>query len=188
MDVAVEIAGVTLADDCGDAAPPPARPAKPASAAANQVVPAPGATQGPSAGGCADPRNCQGPTHPACDQTSMQLSLRATAGPGPMTVKVKQVELVDAAGKVVGRLTARKPSRWDDQGNYVTWDETMAPGKTVATSYTLSSPDWNAISNGRWNAQGKLFTLRVTVTVGSAERTVEKQSITPVMIEPQIQT
>jgi hypothetical protein len=52
----------------------------------------------------------------------------------------------------------------------------------------LSSPDWNAIAGGRYGAQGKLFTLRVTVTVGSSEKTVEKLSITPIMIEPAVQT
>jgi hypothetical protein len=177
MDVAVEISGVTLADDCGDAAPPPARPAiAPAAKAASVDASEPRQSQsrsprGPSAGGCADPSNCHGPSvpHHECEQTSMQLSLRGTAGPGPTTVKVKQVELLDA-GKVVGQLTARKPSRWDDQGNYVTWDETVAPGKTLATSYVLSSPDWNAIAGGRYGAQGKLFTLRVTVTVGTPRR------------------
>ncbi len=193
MDVAVELSGVTLGEECGDSAPPPSQPA--ASPAASQAAkPASdnsvSSMRQPSAGGCADPANCHGPTQrqALCEQTSMQLSLHASGGPGPMKIQIKKIDLLDASDKVLGQLTARKPSRWDDKGNYVTWDESIAPSQTIATSYLLSSPDWNKISNGRLNAQGKLFKLRVTITVGSSERTVEKQVMTPFAIEPTIQT
>ncbi|HEU0035038.1 MAG TPA: hypothetical protein VFQ53_30640 [Kofleriaceae bacterium] len=173
----VELAGVTLADDCDGSAEPPARPGTVARAAA--------ADQGISAGGCADPSNCHGPTQPPCQQTSMQLSVKTTEA---ATVRIKKVELLDATGNVVDTLVASKPSRWDDTGNYVPWDEHVAAGQTLATSYTLSSPAWNRVAKDRWSAHTKTFQLRVVVTVGSAEQTIEKRSITPVMLEPPVAT
>ncbi len=202
-DVAIELSGVTLGDDCGAAAPPPAQPGRLASAdslhapSAGGRAPSADSARAPaatSAGACADPRNCHGPAlaDQACEQTSMQLSLRATRGPGPTTIRVKQVELLDASGKVVGVLTASKPSQWDAKGNYVTWNESVAPSQVLATSYTLSAPDWTAISNGRWNAHAMAFKLRVTVVVGTSERTsermVEKQSISPAMLPAAVST
>lgn len=163
-DVRVELGAVTLGDDCGDDAvmPPPA-PTRPG------VVARPG-------------------YRPHCDQTSMQLSLHASSGVGPTTVRVTRVELLDDAGGVLARLSSRSPTRWTQDGRYVAWDETIAPNQTLATSYALAAPDWNALTNGRWNAHTKTFQLRVTLAIGSTNHTVDKQSITPARLAPAVPT
>ena len=196
-DVAVELAGVTLGDECGTGAKPPRPPTKLAQAneatapaarePAAAKIAASEAVAVPSAGACATP-GCGGPSHytPPCEQTSMQLSLRSSGQ--ATTIKIKQVELLDASGKVVDVLTARAPSRWDDHGKYIAWNETIAANQDFATSYTLTSPNWDKIAKGRWNAHTMAFKLRVTVTIGSSDRTVEKQSLSPAMLEPAVAT
>ena len=186
-EVAIELGGVTLGDDC--AADQATRPIPPPNVTKPSPRPDTNASQPPAAeatmaaGACADPTNCQGPPPPPCDQTSMQLSLRASH---PTTLKIKKIELLDASGKVVDALAARDPSRWVND-KYVTWDEAIGAGTDVAVSYKLSSPNWAKISNGKWNAQNMLFKLRVTAAVGDSDRTIEKQSIT-VMLEPVVST
>ena len=170
--VAVELASVTLADDCGNPPPPPAAkpPAtRPAAAAVKECA-------GPK---CGHAR--------ACDQTSMQLSFKAPAGSKATTIKIKKVELLDAKGKLLEVLSARAPSRFADD-TYVAWDETIAPSATLATMYELNSPNWDKLTNGRWSAHNATFQLRVTVAIGSASKTVEKQSITPVRLAPPVPT
>jgi hypothetical protein len=180
--VAVELAGVTLADECGTGARPP----KPPNTVAERVqrdMDKPAASMAK----CAGP-NCGGSYAPqACEQTSMQLSLRSAVGT-PTTIHVKQVELLDKDGKVLEILTATSPSRWDDRGVYGSWDETVAANQTLAVSYTLSSPHWDRVAESRWKAHTKAFALRVTITAGDAEQTVDKQSIQPVMLEPPVAT
>jgi len=185
-EVNVELSGVTLADDCGDVTtrvPPPSPPPSTKDA----KVAKPSAAESISAGGCADPSNCHGPTQPPCEPTSMQLSLRAPADAKAATLRITKVELLDG-GKVVDTLTARKPSKWDDKGAYVTWDEAIAPNQTIQASYLMSPPDWNKLTGGKYNAHTKVFNLRVTFTTGNAEKTIEKQAITPVAIEPAVST
>lgn len=179
--VSVELAGVTLADECGDSGPPPKPPgivAKRAPVGQDKVD----AMEPPCHGS-----DCRQAHAAACDQTSMQLAMRSSAS-AAMTIHIKQVELLDSGGKVLEVLTARKPSKWADDGSYVSWDETVAANQTLAASYSLSSPSWDKIAEGRVKAHTKVFALRVTVTVGNAETTVEKQSIQPVMLEAPVET
>ena len=173
-DVSVELAAVTLADDCGRPPPAPARPARTAPSSPSVVAPA----------------DCGGPNcgYSRCDQTSMQLSFKAPAGVKPTTIKIKRVELLDTKGKVLEVLAVRAPARWTAEGSYVAWNETITAGQTVASTYELDSPDWDKLTNGRWSAHSKTFQLRVTVTIGSADRTVEKQSITPARLAPAVPT
>lgn len=175
-DVSVELAAVTLGDDCNDAesiAPPVARLDKP-SAAAGAPMPADICV------GCA-------PIRPHCDQTSMQLALRASPGTGATAVKIKKVELLDSRGGFLATLEARTPMRWNGE-SYVGWTQTVDAGGKLNASYLLSSPNWDALTNGRWSAHTKTFQLRVTLAIGAAERTVDKQSITPAMLEPPVPT
>jgi hypothetical protein len=184
-EVSVELSGVTLADDCGDVTERVPPPSQPKAAAGSSTKPS--AAESISAGACADPRNCHGPTQPPCEPTSMQLSLRAPADVKATTLRITKVELLDG-GKVVDTLAARKPSKWDDKGTYVTWDEAIAPDQTIQASYLMSPPDWNKLTGGKYNAHTKVFNLRVTFTTGNAEKTIEKQAITPVAIEPAVST
>ncbi len=175
LDVMVELAAVTLGDDCGDTesiAPPVAQLDKPSAAAA--PMPADICV------GCA-------PIRHSCDQTSMQLALRADPGSGSTAVKIKKVELLDSHGMLLGVLEARTPMRWDGE-SYVGWTERVAAGQKLNASYLLSSPNWDALTAGRWSAHTKTFQLRVTLAIGPSDRTVDKQSITPAMLEPPVPT
>src|SRR5262245_16256593 len=170
-DVIVELAAVTLADDCGDPnlAPPPPPP----TSMRAPMPPVPG-TPAEAPADCS-PGHC-GYAKQACEQTSMQLSLRATAGAGSTNGRVQKVEPLDTRGKVLGQLTARAPAKWMTS-SYVAWNQEIASNEKLNVTYTLSEPDWNKLG-GRWDAHNKTFQLRVTVAVGSRDRVVEKQSIT----------
>jgi hypothetical protein len=191
-EIAVELAGVTLAEDCADgiATKPITPPAQPV-----QQTPKPAAkvdanaSQDISAGACAGgPGSCRGPSQPACEQTAMQLSVKVPAGVAASSIKVKKVELLDDAGTAVGELTARAPTKWDG-GAYIAWDEALPGGAAqLSASYKLTQPDWNKLTGGRMNAPSKRFRLRVTFAIGSKDRVVEKQSITPAMPEPVVVT
>lgn len=176
-DVSVELAAVTLADDCGDAA----QPARPTTLAQGEARESAGAAMM-----CAEGADCGMPAR-SCDATSMQLSIRGSKTKAT-TIRVKKVELLDADGRFLEELTARKPSRWADDGKYIAWDETVAANQTVAASYLLRAPNWTKVAKNRWEAHTKKFQLRVTVIVGDSEQTIEKQSITPVMMQPEVVT
>ncbi len=171
-EVTVELAGVTLGDDCADGvstkriAPPSAD-----SSAARPVT----------EGDCGVP-GCTTPVN-ACEQTVMQLALDVPADAAATTIKIKRVELLDDQGELFSALTARAPSKWSGSA-YVAWDETVPAGKArLAVSYKLSAPDWSK-THGKLGASGKRFTLRVTTTISDRERTLEKQTLVLVMPEP----
>jgi hypothetical protein len=73
-------------------------------------------------------------------------------------------------------------------GAYQKWNEKLAGKDPVRATYNLTSPDWNKLTGGRMNAPSHVFQLRVIVTVGGAERTIEKQAITPARVEPMVVT
>jgi hypothetical protein len=183
-DVTIELAAVTLGDDCPAPAPasvPVNAPASPAVVATPSDAPAPGKAS-PAA-------RCAGPScgRMRCDQTSMQLTIATQPATKPTTIKGSKVELLDDKGKVLEVLTAREPTRWDTD-KYVTWDEALAPRQSVKASYALSAPSWDKLTNGRWNAHTRTFQLRVTVTIGTGTRTVQRQSITAARLPPAVPT
>jgi hypothetical protein len=182
QEVAVELAAVTLADDCGLN---PALPAPKIKADADEGKRAPDAKRKPGS----DDLDCggMGCGRGACEQTSIQLSIKATATAKPTTIKVKKVELLDDKGKLLETLTAKQPSRWNAK-KYIAWNESVAAGETLATSYLVSSPNWNKLTNGRRNAHTKKFQVRVTLAVGTQSRTFEKQVTAPAMVEPDVDT
>lgn len=182
--ISVDLAAVTLADDCGDAGRPPPPP-PPATITASKTSPAAAAPAE-----MAVPADmCEGcaPSQGACEQTSMQLAIRAGGATQPTTIRIKHVELLDEAGKLVERLAPRAPTQWSGDA-YRPWQETVAPGQSLAASYRLSAPDYDGMSGGRWQAHTRRFQLRVTVVVGDAERTIEKLAIAPAMLEPPVPT
>jgi hypothetical protein len=178
-DVGVELAAVTLADDCGDQEPAPqATTQAPATPAAGAPMPA---------DSCAPGHDCGGSfARHACEQTSMQLAFKASAGAKSATVRVKRVELLDADGGVLGELRSRGAKLWTNN-QYVAWNQIIGPDEAVSATYSLESPDYEAFG-GRWSAHEKTFQLRVTIEVGDRERVVEKMSITPAMLEPPVPT
>jgi len=103
-----------------------------------------------------------------CEQTAVHLAVRSPAGTSATTIKMKRVELLDREGKLVEVLTAHSPSKWGTE-TFVAWDETTVPGQNMAVGYKLSTPDWTKIPN----ANKRSFKMRVTVMIGSSERTLE---------------
>jgi hypothetical protein len=179
----VDLSAVTLGDDCTPPPPPaPANPKPPAKPSSR--TPSTPSVAAPPAD-CATP-NC-GSYH-RCEQTTMQLSIKAPAGIQPTKIKIKKIELLDSKGKVLEVLTSKSPTKWDGSSSYITWNESIAAGESVKAMYNLTAPNWNKLTNGRWNAHSKTFQLRVTVTIGTANKTVEKQSITATQLPPPVPT
>lgn len=175
--LSVELAAVTLGDDC---APPPA-PAAPKPAITKppeSVVPGTPAAPMKTAPGAAYRGHC--------DQTTMQLVIKTPASFKAGTVKIKKVELLDTDGKLLQTLAARNPRSWGTV--YQPWDEKLGPAQQVKSMYDLAAPDWNKLTNGRWNAHQKTFQVRVLVEVGGANKTVTKSAITAARLPPPVPT
>jgi hypothetical protein len=185
--VTVDLASVTLADDCGDHGyiPPPTVVADKSDAKVDPASKEPMAERAASQPYCPPGAPCNNAVSHArgCSQTSMQLSFKAGAA---TTVKVTKVELLDESQKTIGTLASRLPKRWDSS-KYIAWNEQLGANERVATSYALAAPNWEDMG-GRFKAQAKKYQLRVTINVGDAEHVVEKQSISPVVMQPDVMT
>lgn len=183
-DLRVELASVTLADQCGNANMPPPVVVKTADAMTPKT-PAADAPAAPRAA-CQPNQDCSGGRRPqACEQTSMQLSFTSTH-PQPSKIEVKKVELLDDSGKLLGELTAQPAMRWGTD-KYEAWDQMVPANQTVSASYPLSALPYDKMG-GRYQAHDKQFQLRVTVSVGGKDQTVEKKAIAPTMLEPAVPT
>jgi hypothetical protein len=182
-DVSVELSSVTLADDCGDSGNPPPPPAQLAAAGSGKMTDSEKAAAEMVSASCAKGANCNFARSRGCDQTSMQLAIKSGDALG---VRIKTVELLDAAGKPLQQLAARTPTKWG-ANKYEPWDGKLAPGQLAQTSYSLAAPDWNKLG-GRMDAQTKKYQLRVVVEVGDSEHTLEKQSISPALMQPDVVT
>lgn len=163
--VDVAIASIRLADDCGT------------EAAADRKKPQEQSMAGDCAGDCNFAR--------ACDQTSLQVSLRSTAAM-KTTVGIKKVELLDAAGTTIGTLHVRAATRWATDGSYTKWDQVVSPGEVMAASYALTAPDWGAIPHGR--DPSRKVRVRVTFGVGDGEKTFEREAIVAAFADPAVVT
>jgi len=169
-NVDVEIASVTLADDCDTPI------ATTAGSRLDSTADSSMTQAGARVGG-------------GCEQTTMQLSLRsAPAGAQPTQIRIKKVELLGPDHQPLGTLTSRAPTLWTDAGQYQDWNQTIDPGQTLAASYKLSAPDWSAVPGGRWSPATQTYLIRVTLEVGTQERTVEKQAIIRAMMDPDVVT
>lgn len=167
--ITVDLASVSLAEDCGTNAKPADPVIAPPTHRKPQPPQAPKASQPPGA-----PASNSGGYHAgerACEQTTMQLSIKAE---GAGTISIKRVELLDASGKLVGTLTPRSPSTWTG-GDYQPWDERVAAGQNLTASYALSAPEWSKLPGGR--DPSLQLRVRVTVGVGNEERTLDKAAV-----------
>lgn len=188
--VKVDVSSITLADDCRPApARKPTKFAKPPPATAQRSeadVPDSGA---PVQGSCAPGANCNFRSRPVCVQSSMQLSIAASSMHSTTTIVVRKVELLNAKGKVIEVLRASGATRWDDATSaYVAWNGRVDADGTLQVSYHLSAPSWDKHSGGRLGASGKTFQVRLTVSVGGADRTIEQTATVPAFIEPNVVT
>lgn len=176
--VDVEVASVSLADDCPDVAV--------AEAAGDQ--PDRPSVQSSSVA-CAPGYDCHGGSRrSSCEQTTMQLSIKAAAS--ATTIQIKRVELLDRTGKQVGVLTPRRPTRWTDGGEYLPWNEQVASQQQLTASYALSAPNWDDVPGGKDAAAP--YRVRVTIAIGDEERTFDKPAMlsveAPAMPEPPMVT
>lgn len=165
--VTVGLTAVTLADDCG----------APAGAARRQDRDDAGPSR--NRGASASPRRCE--------QTSMQLSVISDATSAPTEIRIKKVELFDDNGKSLGELVPRQPTWWSANGVYEAWDQKVAAGAQLSVSYLLSQPAWDHVPS-RWN---RTFTLKVTVTIGGADQSVQKDvhiKSPPTSLPPNVRT
>jgi hypothetical protein len=169
----VELTAVTLADDCGGAAPFSAPRARAEMEAPSSRMK--GDISSSHRGARARQR---------CEQTSMQLAITAT---GAMNMTVKSVKLYDESGKLVGTLSASKPTKWSTSTSvYETWNETVPANTTINVSYVLSQPSWANVTD-RWN---KTFTLKAVVSVGGVDKTTQKDVTlsAPTSLPPNVRT
>ena len=182
-DVAIELASVTLGDDCGGSLPAPVQLEADAKGNDEQERRrAPDAKRDPNA-------DRDSLVRYECQQTSMQLVLKATpaAKATKIKIKIKKVELLDLKGKVLETLTAKHPSKWSGK-KYDKWNEAVAASETLQTSYTLTTPNWTKLTGNRRSASSKTFQVRVTVTVGTQDRTFEKQATVAAQLAPEVET
>lgn len=171
--VTVELASVTLGDDCAPVAPP-ATSKPPASP---PVTPAMPAKHAPGAA-----------AYRSCDQTTMQLAIRVPASFKGGAVRIKKVELLDTDGKLLQPLAARNPRAWKNTTSYQPWDEKLAAGLGTNAMYDLTAPDWDKLTKGRWNAHTRSFQVRVVVEIAGSNKTVTKSAITPTRLPPPVPT
>ncbi len=155
--IVVDIASVSLAEDCGTGAQP-ADPVRASSSSRPNPASIASSQSDESQAGEA-----------ACEQTTMQLAIKGGSSGG--AIRIKRVELLDAKGKVVGTLTPRTPSRWVDS-DYQAWKERVEAGQNLTASYALSAPNWDKLSGGR--DPSVAYRVRVTIAIGGEERTFDK--------------
>lgn len=159
-EVSVTISSATLGEDCGESPEP-----SPAKKASQDSLSAPARAAESSLVSGARARR-------ACEQTSMQLSVRSGADAAAAGIKIKKVELFDENGKLIGALTPRGPSVWSAaSSSYQTWDQKSVPGADLMVRYVLSAPDWSKVNN-RWD---RGYTIKATVTVGGTDKKLERE-------------
>lgn len=159
-EISVKLASTRLGSDCGMGGVPKAPPATEVKQKKPERNRKPPIDAHP-------PQEPPGVRIP-CDQTAVQFSVRAPATAQRTKLTLKKVELLDNNGVWLETLTAASPSKWGTD-NFVDWDETIAPGQTLAVGYKLTQPDWSKIKN----ANQRSFKMRVVVLVGGEERTME---------------
>jgi hypothetical protein len=112
----------------------------------------------------------------------LQLSVRSSDARA-LPIAIRRVELLDLAGTSLATIPTSAPMRWNDQGLFTPWNETVAGGEILAATYTLGKASWTA--GGHYDRTAT-YRVKLTVMVGSKERTVEKKAT--VAPEPLIET
>jgi hypothetical protein len=177
------IASVQLIQDCPDPTNEPASPPVEASAARDSVRPPaqPAAAMPPSsesvvagsaervAGDSIDGRGFQQP----CTQSTMQLSLAHDAADA-QRIEVVAVRLMRGTD-ALGKIPARKPSKWNDSGMYDAWDERVPVGSEIKVSYRLGEPDWSKVQEqlgAETDVYSQRYVLEVDLKMGDITLTV----------------
>jgi hypothetical protein len=150
----VTLTSVAFADDCGGT-PPHEAPAAPARREPPSAV-APSHAM-------SEERVADEGIRRRCEQTSMQLVVDGEAG---TELHIKSVEVFDSDGKSLGKLSASKPTRWDEaKAAYEPWDEKVGAA-SMAISYVLSQPSFV----DQWDARDRTYTVKVVAAVGGIDK------------------
>ncbi len=167
------IASVAIVQNCPDPAPaadvPPAaasEAAKPAPGPSSSMVNPGSAVRGDAVDG--------GGWSPPCTQSSMQLML-SHDGREAQPFAIEAARLTAAGtGAQLGSIPVRGPSRWDDGGRYVSWDERLPASAEVKASYKLGEPDWNLVTQalGNTDVYGARYVLEVDVAFAGRRITI----------------
>ncbi|MEZ4365831.1 MAG: hypothetical protein R2939_06035, partial [Kofleriaceae bacterium] len=162
------VASVSLADDCPErpmATGPTASMPAPAPSP-SPPLDEPGPPAAPPITGAAAKRAPGGRWTPPCQQTSVQLTVRAPDATAPVTLRLARVELRAADGSSLGWLIPREPSQWDEATRtYLAWDQRVGADELRA-GYALSAPDWTVVGS-----RGDLYTVEVTVEASAGGHT-----------------
>lgn len=176
------IASVSLIRDCPD--PPPAS-AKEASASAKQAPAAEAVPPSPGAMAPADQSVARGARSqpmgdspngwsPPCQQSTMQLTLSHDAKQA-QRFEIKAARLTAAGtGAQLATIPVRGPTRWDEAGRYVDWDESLPAASELKVSYRLGEPDWSLVSKalGSDDTYGSRYVLEVDVELAGRTLTI----------------
>jgi hypothetical protein len=191
--VKIAVASATIGYDCQNQDPQiaAAAPAKSASPGASQPKPPAAGKRAPilgdaplSAGDMPDDVMRQGSRAPmVCEQTAIQLQI-TTVG-APTTAALRNVELLDDQGKVLGKLTPRLPLKWDDSiSEYKPWDLSVAADTSANVRWTLSTPVWTELGMTRSEAANRVFRIRVTVGATGGDQVADGEARVVVISPP----
>ncbi len=172
LTAALGVASATLAGDCGEGK---------VAAARDAPITAPAARAAIAPASCPVGVDCS--FHAPCQQSSVQLTLRAVGSGAPAPVVVTAVELLDPAGAVLGTMDPRVVTRWTD-GRYGAWDGQLHAGEDLRLSLPTGEPPWGKVPGGRFG--NGTFQVRVTVTVGG--QAITAASTASVAPEPVVVT
>lgn len=183
--VTVAVAAVTLGADCQGLDPQVAvATPKAATTASGPKLPTPAGKRAPqpaddsrTAGEMAEPSSMNRAVaqERICEQTSVQLLI--TSANDPTTIVLRTVELLDDKGQVLGTLTPRLPTHWDDKtGQYTAWDLSVAAGGSEKVSWALTSPVWSNFGMTPNEAANHTFRVRVTINAAGNDQVVDGQA------------
>ena len=102
----------------------------------------------------------------------MQISFKASAEGSAAAIEITKVVLIEGADKELETLTPSNPKAWNGTG-YVTWNQSIAPGAEVRSTYSLSSPAWSK-NGGNYTKQYK---VRITVKVGEGTTVIDSEPV-----------
>ena len=170
------IASVQMIQDCPDPQSEPSSPAVGASAAKDEAaMQAPASESEPAPGAAArmaDSLHGGGFQQP-CTQSTMQLSLAHDAADA-QRIEVVAVRLMRGTD-VLGKIAARKPSKWNDSGMYDAWDERVPVGSEIKVSYRIGEPDWSKVQEqlgAGVDVYSQRYVLEVDLKMGGTTLTV----------------
>jgi hypothetical protein len=160
-DVSASLSAVSLAEDCGEAK---------------------GAPGFGDQGACAEGTECPS----FCQQSNLQIDLAADGGDAPVAFAIVAVRVTaENDDGLRDDLTSRSPRQWTSNG-YVAWDEQIAPSAALKVSYSLSAPDWGALSStARISNSGQTYRVEVDVRINGVLHTLSRGGVTR---EPEVAT